>query len=74
MADKLSKEEPKTHVFFKQCGCLSCAIVNVPSMFGELAKAQSYAKKHENVYKLMETQEVRDMEWKCPEHKNSRRR
>ena len=62
-------EEPKTHVFFKACGCLSCAIINVPRMFGELAKAQRYAQRHEETYKLMETEEVRKMEWECPQHK-----
>ena len=62
-------EEPKTHVFLKPCGCLSCAIVNVPEMFGELAKAQRYAKKHGEIYQLMETQAVREMAWKCPQHK-----
>jgi len=65
------EEEPKTHVFLKSCGCLSCAIVNVPEMFGELAKAQRYAKRHGETYKLMETQAVREMEWRCPQHKKS---
>ena len=60
--------EPKTHVFFKACGCLSCAIVNVPNMFGELAKAQRYAQKHGDTYRLMETQDVREMPFKCPQH------
>lgn len=58
-----------THVFLKPCGCLSCAIVNVPSMFGELARAQRYAKTHNETYKLMEAQDVRKMDWKCSQHK-----
>ncbi len=62
-------KEPQIHVFFKHCGCLACVIVNVPSMFGELAKAQRYAQKHGETYKLMETQEVREMQWKCSQHK-----
>ena len=62
------KEEPKTHVFLKPCGCLACAVLNVPERFGELAKAQSYAKKHRETYQLMETQAVREMKWRCPEH------
>ena len=62
-------KEPQTHVFFKPCGCLSGAVVNVPSMFGELAKMQRYAAKHGETYKLMETQDVRTMQWKCSEHK-----
>jgi len=66
----MTSEEPKTHVFLKPCGCLSCAIVNVPRTFGELAKAQRYAAKHGETYQLMETQAVREMEWKCREHKN----
>lgn len=62
-------EEPKTHVFLKPCGCLACAVVNVPERFNELAKAQRYAKKHGETYHLMETQAVREMEWVCPQHK-----
>jgi len=62
-------KEPMTHVFRKPCGCVSHLIINVPRMFGELAKAQRYAAKHEGTYELVETQAVREMEWKCPEHK-----
>lgn len=65
------KEEPKTHIFLQPCGCLACAIVNVPEMFKELAKAQTYAKKHGETYQLMETQAVREMEWECPQHKKT---
>ena len=67
--NKIKVEEPKTHVFLKPCGCLAGAVVNVPEMFGELAKMQRYATKHGETYRLMETQAVREMEWKCPEHK-----
>ena len=63
-----TQQEAQTHVFLKPCGCLSCVIVNVPSMFGELAKAQRYAEKHGDTYELMETQAVREMKWKCQEH------
>lgn len=62
-------DEPKTHVFRKPCGCLSCAIVNVPRNFKELAKAQRYAEQHDETYELMETPAVRAMAWQCPEHK-----
>ena len=65
----MTEEEPKTHVFRKPCGCLSCVIVNVPRCFGELAKAQRYAERHGETYELMETQAVREMEWRCPQHK-----
>jgi len=65
----VNTEEPKTHVFRKPCGCVSCLIVNEPSMFGELAKAQRYAAKHDETYELMETQAVREMQWKCEEHR-----
>ena len=65
----MTDKEPMTHVFLKPCGCLSCAIVNVPEMFSELSKAQRYAKRHNEIYKLMETQLVREMKWKCSEHK-----
>jgi len=61
--------EPMTHIFLKPCGCLSCAVVNAPEMFGELSRAQRYAKRHNETYKLMETQAVREMDWKCPAHK-----
>lgn len=61
--------ESKTHVFLKPCGCLACAIVNVPRNFGELAKAQRYAKAHGETYHLMETEVVRTMAWVCAEHK-----
>ena len=64
-----NQEEPKTHVFLKPCGCLACAIVNVPRNFGALAKAQRYAQKHGETYHLMETQAVRTMAWLCPQHK-----
>lgn len=65
-------KEPQTHVFIKPCGCLSCAIVNVPEMFGELAKAQRYAQKNGQIYKLMETEDVRKMAWKCEQHKKDK--
>ena len=42
-------------------------------MFGELSKAQRYAKHHNDTYKLMETQAVREMEWKCSEHKTKQK-
>jgi hypothetical protein len=63
------QKEPMTHVFFKPCGCLACAIVDKPEMYPELGRAYRYAEKHGETYKKMETQEVRTMEWKCPEHK-----
>jgi len=69
----MNEKEPMTHVFLKPCGCLSCAIVNTPTMFGELSKAQRYAKHHNDTYKLMETQAVREMEWKCSEHKTKQK-
>lgn len=62
-------EEPKTHVFFKPCGCLAYAILNVPQQFKALAQAQRYAERHGEIYKLMETQAVREMDWVCPQHK-----
>jgi len=64
-------EESKTHVFFKPCGCLACAIINRPELFGELSRARQYAKRHGETYKLMDTQAVREMEWRCPQHKES---
>lgn len=65
----MTEVEAKTHVFLKPCGCLACVVVNVPRMFGELAKAQRYAKRHQETYKLMGTEEVREMEWECPQHR-----
>lgn len=68
----MKEQEPMTHVFLKSCGCLACAIVNVPERFSELVKAQRYAQKHGETYKLMDTQAVREMEWQCPEHKKKK--
>ena len=65
-------KEPMTHVFLKPCGCLSCAILNMPERFGELAKAQLYAQNHGEIYELMGTQAVREMAWKCPQHTESK--
>ena len=65
----INEPEPKTHVFLKPCGCLSAAYVDVPHNYNELAKGFKYATKHNETYQLMETQKVREMEWKCPEHK-----
>ena len=65
----MKQDEPRTHVFLKPCGCLASAIVNVPDMFGELAKEQRYAKKHDYTYKLMETEDVRHMDWLCSVHR-----
>jgi hypothetical protein len=65
-------KEPKTHIFLKSCGCLSCAIVDVPEMYKELAKAFRYAANHNETYKLVPTQQVRDMDWKCAEHKTKK--
>ena len=63
------KNEPKTHVYLKSCGCLACAIINLPRNFKELGRAQRYAEKHGETYKLMETEDVRKMEWECLEHR-----
>ena len=60
-------------MFLKPCGCLASAIVNVPDMFGELAKEQRYAKKHNYAYKLVETQEVREMDRLCDAHRVMKR-
>ena len=68
----MATEESKTHVFLKPCGCLACAVINTPSRFGELAKAQRYAKNHNETYQLMETRAVREMEWICPQHKKDK--
>jgi len=65
-----NEKEPQTHVFLKACGCVSGLVVNVPGMFGELARMQRYASKHSETYQLMETQAVREMSWKCNQHKN----
>jgi len=66
------RRESKTHVFRKPCGCLACAIVNVPRNFRALAKAQYYAQDHGESYELMETETVRKMDWVCPEHKQDK--
>jgi len=55
-------------VFLKPCGCVACLILNVPRNFAALAKAQRYAKSHNETYQLMETQAVREMEWQCTGH------
>lgn len=68
----MPEKEPMTHVFLKPCGCLSSAVINTPIMFRELAKAQRYAEKHNETYKLMETQAVREMAWKCIEHRKAK--
>jgi hypothetical protein len=68
----MTEQEPKTHIFLKPCGCLACAIVNVPRNFKELAKAQTYARNHGETYQLMETAAVREMQWRCPEHKKQK--
>jgi len=62
-----------THVFLKPCGCLACAIINRPERFRELARAQAYAQKHGETYQLLPTQTVREMDWKCSEHKGERK-
>lgn len=62
-------DEPKTHVFSKPCGCVACLILNVPRQFSALAKAQKYAERHGETYKLVDTQTVREMQWFCPQHK-----
>jgi hypothetical protein len=67
-----TEKEPMTHVFLKPCGCLSAAVVNVPVMFSELARQQRYASKHGQTYKLMETEDVRKMKWKCDLHRTIR--
>jgi len=55
------KEEPKTHVFLKPCGCLACAVLNVPRNFQSLAKAQRYAETHGETYHWMETAVVTEL-------------
>lgn len=65
----MKEAESKTHVFLKPCGCVACAIVNTPRNFGALSKAQKYAAAHGESYQLMETQAVREMQWRCPTHK-----
>ncbi len=66
------KKETMTHIFLKPCGCLSCALVDVPENFTELAKAYRYAQKHNETYQKVSTEQVRIMEWECKEHKNKR--
>ena len=68
----MEEKEPMTHVFLKPCGCISGLVVNVPEMFKELVKMQRYAEKHGETYQLMETQAVREMQWKCDVHKSKR--
>ena len=62
----------ETHVFIKPCGCLSSAMLNTPHNYSELAKAFRYAERHEETYKLMDTQAVREMEWTCAERKKAK--
>jgi hypothetical protein len=64
----VNKQEPKTHLFLKPCGCVGCIIVDKPDMYDELAKAFKYAAKHNETYQLVPTQQVREMKWECPQH------
>ncbi len=66
------EKEPQTHVWRKPCGCVASLILNDPYRFGELAKAQRYAEKHNETYELMETEAVRKMAWRCDEHKKEK--
>lgn len=63
------KKEPKSHVYFKPCGCVGSVISDRPELYEDLGKWARYARKHGETYKLMETADVRTMEWECPAHK-----
>ena len=58
----------KTHVFLKQCGCLAAAIIDSPHNYREIGNALRMVEKRKETYKLMDTQDVRDMAWTCPKH------
>jgi hypothetical protein len=64
-----NNNESMTHIFLKPCGCLSCAIVEKPTMFREIAKAFQDAAKNNETHKLVTTQFVREMKWTCLTHK-----
>ena len=66
--DKQEVKEAKTHAFLKPCGCVSAVIMDYPYMYGEISKAYKYAEKHGETHSLIDTQEVREMPWKCKEH------
>ena len=62
-------KEPLTHLWKKECGCVTEVIVDVPRMANEIKKAKRTNKRRHETYSLVETQSVREMEWTCPEHK-----
>ena len=62
-------EEPRTHVFLKPCGCLVAAMIDSPHNYRELGNALRMALKRGEIYKVMETQTVREMSWTCEKHK-----
>lgn len=64
-------QEPMTHIFLKPCGCLACAIVDKPEMLPEIGRAFRYSLKHGETYQKVPTQQVREMDWKCKDHKKT---
>lgn len=64
----MANDEPKTHLFLEQCGCLAAAIVDDWQTYPDLARQFRQAHKYHLIYKFVQTEEVRKMAWKCPQH------
>ena len=70
--NKNQHTEPDTWISQKACGCLSMAIVNSPDRQKVVAKEVAKAIRLGETVTRVPTQQVREMEWKCPEHKARR--
>ncbi len=61
--------ESMTYISLKPCGCLATAIVDNPDHKREVAKVVAGAIRLGETVTRVETETVRTMDWKCPEHK-----
>ncbi|KKM13659.1 hypothetical protein LCGC14_1713970 [marine sediment metagenome] len=61
--------ESFSYVALKDCGCLAMAMVDRPERKKDVAKEVAKGIRQGYAFHRLTTQQVRDMEWTCPEHK-----
>ncbi len=61
--------ESFSYVALKDCGCLAIAMVDNPEHKRDVAREMAKGIRQGYSFHRLTTQQVREMEWDCPEHK-----
>ena len=61
--------ESFTYFALKACGCLAMAMVDNPEHKRDVAKEMGKGIRQGYSFQRVPTQQVREMPWTCPEHK-----